>query len=245
MGIWPLNREKIFLKIPTFDPSYPFEPGDNLFLSLFSSSSSLSLPAGDSSPSSPSNSSTLLPSTPVPLQSLSTTASTTSPPSPEASQPPAKCPALFPLSYSPNWARTPESEHFQTPPITPRTPQSLPTLGEVILASITSSSPSSRLQRQRILKILHAAQFSLVRKTLLIRMQEEQREEKGRKRKRQQDGSLGLKRIPDHGQDFATMADVQIRRQKLLVGEWKKVQKQVERLEKKNQNLEERVTKAK
>jgi len=56
---------------------------------------------------------------------------------------------------------------------------------------------------------------------------------------------MGRKRIPDHGQAFATMADLQVRRQQLLVSEQKRVQKQVEGLEKKKKNLEDRVTEAK
>jgi len=56
---------------------------------------------------------------------------------------------------------------------------------------------------------------------------------------------MGRKRIPDHGQAFATMAYLQVRRQQLLVREQKRVQKQVEGLERKKKNLEDRVTEAK
>ena len=139
----------------------------------------------------------------------------------------------------------PEREPFLSPPSTPKTLQSLQILGEASLASITSSSPSSRLQRQCITKLLHAAQFSLARNTLLTKIQEEQLEEEQKTGKRQENGFLGRKRIPDHGQAFATMADLQVRRQQLLVGERKRVQKQVEGLKRKKNNLEARVSEAK
>jgi len=56
---------------------------------------------------------------------------------------------------------------------------------------------------------------------------------------------MGQKPIADHGQAFATMADLLVRRQQLLVREQKCVQKQVEGLEKKKKNLEHRVAEAK
>ena len=137
---------KVFQKIPTYDPAHHSQTVETLSIPL---------------PSTPSG----------PQRATSTTTSTISSSSSSTSLLTLEEPAIALPTHILDQQNMPEREPFLSPPGTPKTPRSLQILGEASLASITSSSPSSRLQRQRITKLLHAAQFSHARNTLLTKMQ--------------------------------------------------------------------------
>lgn len=128
---------------------------------------------------------------------------------------------MHPLPAPPR-PSTPIKSPAQIIPLTPKTPKSLNQLGQQILEKEISNSPSHRYQRQRIVKLLHAAQFALAKNHLTEQARWEEREEERQRKEKKQKERLGYKKIGEAGQAFATGAELQQWKRDLLRSERKK-----------------------
>ncbi|KAG0135818.1 hypothetical protein HOY82DRAFT_536467 [Tuber indicum] len=127
-------------------------------------------------------------------------------------------------------------------PPTPKTPKSLKRLTDELsqLASNPSLSPSRiRIHQSKLTKLIHSAQFAHAK----IHLTEEARlQQKSEDRKRKaRDQPCARKKIPTHGQAFATAEDLRRWRRDIVSTEYKKLQqKRVVQL-KRRENLLDQV----
>lgn len=109
-------------------------------------------------------------------------------------------------------------------PSTPKTPRSLKVLGEDLIKSSThpSLSPSKiRIQTQKITKLLHSAQYAYAKNHIAEEVRLGQKEEDQKKKARTQ--AYGRKKIPTHGQAFATAEDLRRWRRDIVTGERRQI----------------------